>query len=389
MTRPLQLLTLTIPLLAAGCGPTPFADWIDRDSPPLDDLLVTGPARSSPSPPAPVQRSAGRELDIPANADVEYFVQTALRRNPAIRSAEEQVRRLANRIPQARSLDDPMLAVAPFGDMAETAAGEVSVMTSISQKLPLPAKLDRRGRIAAQDAAEAAQELQRVRIEVVADTQRAWWSFYFTVRAIEVTGRNRDLLADLRDVAEAKYRAGTATQQDVLRAYVEMGKLDDELIELQQRLTTARAMLNRLIDRAVDASIPVPATRDLDPLRLDFETLVTEAERTNPEIARMHERIEGYRQRLALARLNRWPDLTLSFSYNLVDGDGVSPVANGDDQWWVGAGINLPIWFERLEAAEHEAVRGIFQSIAALDDARNRVAFRVQDALVRAESQQQ
>ncbi len=34
-------------------------------------------------------------------------------------------------------------------------------------------------------------------------------------------------------------------------------------------------------------------------------------------------------------------------------------------------------------------MRGIFESIAALDDARNRVAFRVQDALVRAESQQQ
>jgi outer membrane protein TolC len=132
--------------------------------------------------------------------------------------------------------------------------------------------------------------------------------------------------------------------------------------------------------------VPPPAARELAPLSLKLETLLTEADRANPEIARLHDRIDGFRQRLRLARLNRWPDLTVSFSYNLVDGDGLSPVANGDDQWWVGAGINLPIWFERLDAAEHEAARGILQSIDELGDVRNRVAFRVQDALVRAES---
>jgi outer membrane protein TolC len=203
-----------------------------------------------------------------------------------------------------------------------------------------------------------------------------------------VTRRNRDLLAQLTDVAEARYRAGTATQQDVLRASVEMNKLDNDLIGLEQRRVTASAMLNRLVDRRVDAPLPVPPARDPDPLSLELDAVLAMAGQSNPDIARVRERIEGFRQRLELARLNRWPDLTLSFSYNLVENDGLSPVANGDDQWWVGAGINLPIWADRLDAAESEAARGIFESIAALGDVQNRVAFRVQDALVRAESQQ-
>ncbi len=376
--------------LAAGCGSMPFAEWIDRDSPLLDEA----PRAADRAAESAALRTASASVDqaaspaIPEDADAEYFVRIALQRNPAIKAAEERVRRVANRIPQVRSLDDPMLAVAPIGEMAQTAAGEVQVMTSISQKFPLPGKLEARGRIAGQDAAEAVQELERVRLEVTADTRRAWWSFYFTVRAIEVTERNRNLLAQLRDVAEAKYRAGTATQQDVLRASVEMSKLDDELIKLQQRQTTAEAMLNRLLDRRVDAPIPVPSTREPEPLRLELQALLAVARQTNPNIARLHERIEGFLQRLELALLNRWPDLTLSFSYNLVENDGLSPVANGDDQWWVGAGINLPIWADRLDAAESEAARGIFESIAALSDVQNRVAFRVQDALVRAESQQ-
>jgi cobalt-zinc-cadmium efflux system outer membrane protein len=371
--------------VAAGCGyQGPFADLIDDEklSPPGD-----------PETPSRLSASAARgeppdELVISGDADVEEFVRLALERNPAIRAAHQKVRRLANRIPQARSLDDPMFSITPIGEMAETAAGEVELMTSVSQKLPLPGKIDARGRIVAADVGEAFQELQRVRLDVAADTRRAWWSLYFTTRAVEVTTRNRDLLAQLTDVAEARYRAGTATQQDVLRASVEMNKLDGDLIELEQRRATASAMLNRLVDRPVDAPLPVPQARDPDPLILELDAVLAMAGQSNPDIARVRERIEGFRQRLELARLNRWPDLTLSFSYNLVENDGLSPVANGDDQWWVGAGINLPIWADRLDAAESEAARGIFQSIAALGDVQNRVAFRVQDALVRAESQQ-
>ena len=121
---------------------------------------------------------------------------------------------------------------------------------------------------------------------------------------------------------------------------------------------------------------------------LALSAVLALAGQSNPDIALARERIEGFRHRLELARLNRWPDLTVSFSYNLVDSDGLSRVANGDDQWWVGAGVNLPIWTQRLDAAESEAARGIFQGIAALSDVQNRVAFRVQDALVRAESRQ-
>ncbi len=371
---------------AGGCGTSgPFADLIDHDSPLREN--AAGAESATPA----IGRASSRvedSLEIPADAGAEQYVRLALERNPAIRAADERVRRLANRIPQAESLDDPMLFIAPVGEMAETAAGRVDVMSSVSQKLPFPGKLKTRGRIAGQTVAEALRELQQVRIRVAADTRRTWWSFYYTTRAIDVTEQNRDLLAQFRDVAEAKYRAGTATQQDVLRASVEMSQLDDEVIELRQRRTTAVAMLNQLLDRPVDRALPAPQTRDLETTNLKLDEVLAAADQSNPEMARIHERIEGYRQRRALARLNRWPDLTLVFSYNLVSSDGLSPVTNGDDQWWIGAGINLPIWASRLNAAEFEAARGMLQSISELDSVTNQVAFRVQDALTRVESQQ-
>jgi outer membrane protein TolC len=389
--QPVVTLLVLAALTTAGCGGagSPFAQWIDTEES-IAQAQRAEPRADFRGKPGSTQRvgAVARGADLPPEAGPEDFVRLALEHNPGVRAAEQSVHRLSDRIPQAERLDDPMLFVAPVGEMSETAAGQVGLMTGVSQTLPLPAKVQTRGRVAAQAVAEAVQELQRVRLEVVADTRSAWWQLYYTTRAIEVTEDNRGLLRQLRDVAEVKYRAGTADQEDVLRASVEMSSLDVDLLAIRQRQTAARAMLNLLIDRPVTTAVPDPPTRSLEMVSLELQRLLEQARQINPDIRRVQERIEGSRRRLELARLDRWPDLTVSVNYNAVESDGLSPVANGRDQWWVGFGVNLPLWAKSLDAAEHEAMREILQGIAALDDTQNRVAFRVQDAMAKVDSQQ-
>ena len=374
---------------AVGCGNPrhggPFSEWIDRDWSP--DELAQAWSDQTGEPIARAGNSMG-SVEIPDDAGPEDYVRLALRRNPAIKAAQQRVRRLANRIPQVTSLGDPMLTIAPIGEMAETAAGQVRVMTGVSQKLPFPGKLQARGDIAGLDTSMAVHDLENTRLAVIADTRRAYWSYYFTVRAIEVTTHNRQLLARFQQIAEAKYRAGAATQQDVLRASVELSNVENTLITLAQRRSTAVAMLNRLIDRQVTATLPEPPPIDPDELTLELDPLLATADLANPAIRKVHERIDVFRKRLQLAKLGRWPDLTVSFNYNLVDDEGLSRIANGEDQWWVGLGVNLPIWQEKLDAAERESARGVMEAIAELREARNRVAFRVEDAFVKVDTQQ-
>src|SRR5690606_30017871 len=99
------------------------------------------------------------------------YIRLALTRNPSIQAAEARVRRLAQRSARARSLDDPMLMVSPIGEMAQTASGEVTVMTTLSQRLPLPGKLEARARIAELETAQAEAELEQVRLQVVGDVR--------------------------------------------------------------------------------------------------------------------------------------------------------------------------------------------------------------------------
>jgi len=326
--------------------------------------------------------------DLAPDAGIEHYVRMALDRHPSIRAAERRVERLGARVPQVTSLDDPMFTIEPFGEMAETAAGQVGLMTSVSQKLPLPSKLDTRGRIAEQDVAMAVADLRQTRLRIAAETRRAYWSYYLAARSLETTRRSRTLVDQFKQIAEAEYRAGNRSQPDVLRASTELSGIDNELITLRQHRDTARARLNQLMDRPNDAPLADPPIIELQQINAELDELLARAAEHSPALAKVHERIEQFRQRKKLARLNRWPDLTVSANYNAVDDEGLSMAATGDDQWWFGFGVNLPIWVEKHEAAEREALNGMLEGVADLTAERNRIAFQIQEAYLKVEAQQ-
>lgn len=326
--------------------------------------------------------------DLGSEASVESYIRLALERNPSIRAAEMKIERLGARVPQVTSLDDPMFQIAPFGDMAETAAGQVGLMTGVSQKLPLPVKLKTRGRIAEQDVAMALHDLHQMRLRIVSDTRQAYWSYYFTSQALKSINRSKALLSQFKQIAEAEYKAGNRSQADVLRAATELSNVEGELITLKQRQDNARRMLNQLMDRPLQAALPEPTVAELEAVNAELDDLLARAAQHNPAIARMREKIEQYRQKQKLARLNRWPDLNVSVNYVAVEDDGLSMAANGDDQWWFGLGFNLPIWAEKYQAAEREAVKGMLESVAELTAEQNRIAFQVEEAYSKVIAQQ-
>ena len=357
-----------------------------RDAP---RAAAPSPATTSPATTSPATQPRDARASLAEHAGPAAYVALALKQNPAIQAARRRIRRMAARVPQATSLQDPMLQIAPFGEMAETAAGQTAVMAGVSQTLPLPAKLRTRGRIATRDVAMARQRLRQTRRRIARDVRRAYWRYYLATRSIDITRQHRAVLRRFHETVKAKYRAGTTAQADVLRAATELSRIEQKLTTLRQRRESAGAMLNRLMDRPGRRALPEPKQLTFRETTWRLNELLQRAAGRHPELKRLRESISKYRQRRRLANLNRWPDLTLSAQYNVVDDDGLSPVANGEDQWWFGLGFNIPLWQSKRDAAEREAQQGIFEALAQLNDAHNTVAFRVRDALARFQSQQE
>ncbi|MCZ6542853.1 MAG: TolC family protein [Planctomycetota bacterium] len=374
---------------AVGCGNArlggPFSEWIDRDWPP-DELAQPGSDQTG-EPIASAWNSA-RYVEIPDEAGPEDYVRLVLQRNPALQAAAQKVRRLAERIDQVTALDDPQWEFGPTGRLGSDGSGVSGLTTEIRQHLPSPGKLATRGRIAAHEVAMAAQEMVMTRQRLIANTRRAYWSLYIAQRSIEVTMQSLDLLIQLDDVAENRYRTGEATLQDVLLVSTQRSRLDTELLAFRSQQEAAAAMLNNLLDRPIAAKVPAPgpAVATLEGLDLELDPLLASAMRVNPDLLRIHEQIAADRERLNLARLARWPDYKVEFGYDFIDDVDMGSSSEDEQGWHLTLELNLPIWSRKLDAAEAEALRAIFQSTAELRDAGNRTAFKVRDALVRAQT---
>ncbi|MCG3130404.1 MAG: hypothetical protein FLDDKLPJ_01161 [Phycisphaerae bacterium] len=339
--------------------------------------------------------AAGRSAEEPAA--LASLVAVALSDNPEIRAADESVYAALAKVPQASAPPDPELLTRTLPEPAQYADGRNPFILSVMMSLPLPEKLDRAGRVALEEAWMALHDAERMRREVAAEVRRAYFRAYILDRTIETNLANRELLRGLIDVAHAEVAAGRRSQEDVLRAQVELYALDSEVIDLRRERTEATADLNRLTARPLGTDFPALAVLVPRTVRADRERVLARAERFNPALLRLQRQIERDRHAVRAAELASWPDLKFGIEWMyqrdreamraLPDPQtGMIPEVDrmserGMDMWAIVAGINLPIWRGRIEGGIAEARSRLAASQHALAAERNRVAARITTAL--------
>lgn len=378
-----------------------------EEEPAAYTLPVPEPSRREPSVPSVDETPGSAPGDTQRNARslLAGYIRQALRSNPGIQAAVERARAAAERVPQATSLSDPLLSMKILPEPVRTAEGDNFFVLAVQQRFPVPEKLDRAGRIALQEMRMALAALDEQRLRVIAGVKRAYFRLYVIDRTIELTEANRDLLRGLVDAVRAEVAAGRRGQDDVLRAQVELSRLESELVELRQRRISAAADLNRWCNRPPDAPVPVAAALPLRSVEARLETLLAKTLEASPALARLREQIERDRQRVHLARLAWWPDFAVGFEWISMrprsafqpppnPQTGIRPVVSrmseeGSDNWAITVGVTLPIWWDRIQAGIREAHQALLASQQEYADARNRIFSAVQDALARARAQEE
>lgn len=358
----------------------------------------TQPARSESEP----ARVSGHP-DVPRRP-VDAYIREALERNPGIQAAAAEARAKLERIPQVSALPDPVIRAVVRPEPIQTAAGDVFFTLGVSQTFPVLAKLERAGNIAAAETRVALEQLDAKRVRLIADVERAYWQIYRLDRFLEITRANRQVLEDLEGVVQTQYEVGQVPQQDLLRVQTELAKLRDDEHRYALRRAAAVAALNQLADQPPQRAIPETVTVAAPQIAADVEQLVALAGDHNPELAILRERIEANREHVELAKLGYWPDLTLGFEWNYLEGrepfippvnpqTGQRPPINrksevGDDNWAITLQMNVPIWTRRIDAAKREARQRLLATQSELRDTENMVAFRIFEAWSRVEAQQ-
>lgn len=298
---------------------------------------------------------------LPADALTLAEAQTrAEAENPGLRALGERYEAATERIPQSRALPDPRLQVTYFGESIQTRTGPQEAAYAFTQMIPLPAKLWRREDMAGSEAEAVGFSYRSAALDLRRDVALAYYETAYLEKAVDTTRMNLELLKDLQAIVEERVRGGGELNQ-LLRLNVELERNDDKLANLSQQQATLRARFAALIGTDITGEFEVaeelvppeesPGIRVLDPVALELEMLAN-----NPGLRSMRQGIESAQFRAELAKLERYPDITLGLNYiDLGTPVMASTPDAGKDPWGVSVAINLPIWEGRNRAAIREA----------------------------------
>ena len=290
---------------------------------------------------------------LPSPLSLGDVIRLASERRDEIQAARARTRAGEARPTIVSALQDPMIS--PTLDHLPFMLGGADVSFTIEQQIPLSGIRGHRRASALADVDRLRADASRTTLDVGIQAANA---FLMVQERRRTTALVTEQLAFARDVvsaANARYASGTAPQSDVLRAEVEVARLEALARALVSEVRGAEAMLNTSL--ALDAESPVPPLASLafaqpPPSWSAMKTALTfrpELVAGRAEIARAEADVEVMRDMFSpMATIRTGP------SYTMAEGRG----------WMAMVGISLPIWRDKLHAgvAEAEAMRAMSQA---------------------------
>ena len=232
------------------------------------------------------------------DAQLEQYVNEALEKNPAAQEAFAQYRASLQKLPQARSLPDPMLMVTQDARSPETRVGPQMTMLSFSQTFPWFGKLSDSEKVAAKEAEAMREMFEAQKAETVRQVKLAYYDLAYVDRAISITQEDQLLLEHYEKLAEAHYAQGVGLQQAVIKLQAEITRDRNRLEQLRRQRVDAEAALNALLNRPVQSPVPEVVLKNRPEAEADFPRLYETARQRRPEVQAALSQIERDEKRI-------------------------------------------------------------------------------------------
>jgi outer membrane protein TolC len=309
---------------------------------------------------ASVSPCRGEATAVETLRTLDDYVDYAVARNPRVAGARAGADAAGEVSAQVGALPDPELGFGYYIETPETRVGPMQYTVTLSQKLPFFGKRSMSGDIAGLDSEIAVTRYQRALIDLVYGVRNAYYEYFRLHGVGRVLDEERAILERMEDAAQVKYASGLVGQQDVLKAQLELSRVEDELTVNRRDLVSVTARLTALLNLHPSTRLAPPEVADPGALRdsvaLDAGALYEAAVRRRPELNAAAFAEEKTAKATALAKREYYPDVMVGVQYvNVGKRDGVDVPDNGKDIWQVAAGINVPIWFGKRGAGAREA----------------------------------
>lgn len=304
-------------------------------------------------------------------------VKETLDNNPELNSLREEAKAGMERAKAEGYLDDPVLRVMleeipkdkPFDITPDNA---MATRYTLSQMLPYPGKLGLKQAIASKEALILNARVSALELEKVFMAKEAYYDYAYSSLSLNMMNEIREVISYMGKIAESKYAAGTATQQDVIKLNLEASLASSEIISLARERSIAEARLKAVMYRPLDEALPEPegVLSMAEELTSD-EILKTPADAA-PDIQMALLEAEGAALSKELAEKNYYPDFMLGAGPVQRDGE-----VTGFDVMFQ---MNIPVWFGKYRRQSEASGRGLSSQRLRLASVRSTKALEIREA---------
>lgn len=315
---------------------------------------------------------------------LQAATELAIADNPDLAQMQARAKAMAAIPSQEGSLPDPQISFNAMSLPVNTFNTQQEDMTqlgvSVSQAIPFPGKLALREQAALFEAQAARHNIIEVRQRLLSEVNNIWWLIFYLDHALVLVDNNHTALQQLVEIAQTKYKVGIGLQQDVLLAQLELSKLLDQQLMLNNSRRNAVASLNTLLNKPADSELNLPETITLTLPKVRTETQLYQcAENSRAILESSRQSIQAAQSRLDVAKKEYLPDFTVDLAYGA---RANSPEGyRRSDLFSLSVSMNVPIFVAQKQAkAVDQRASELIQQQYALQDEWNKTRSQISQA---------
>ncbi len=309
----------------------------------------------------PIQAAAQTTSALPSPLSLADVIRVASERRDEIQAASARTRAAEARPVIVSALEDPMIS--PSIDHKPFMMDGADVSVTLEQRFPLSGIRGHRRALALADLERLRADASRTTLDVGVQAVNAFLMLQERRRTAVLVTEQIVFAHDVVSAANARYASGTAPQADVLRAEVEVARLEAFGKALVSEVRGAEAMLNTSLAQEADAPVPPLAPVEFAQPSPSWSAIKT-ALTSRPELAGGRAEVKRAEAEVLVMR-----DMYRPMA--MIRTGPASTMAEGRG-WMAMVGVSLPIWRNKLRAGVTEA-----QAMRAMSEADLRAMTRM------------
>jgi len=289
-------------------------------------LLLAGLALAQDGQKAGVT-SAGDSQARNATAPVSLkdLILEAKQASPEIAATELGYMAATHAAPQVSALPDTQVTTqlfsvgSPLPFAGYTNSEFAYIGLGASQEIPYPGKRGLRAQVANREA-----DVRHVQIDVVGRTltdklKAVYFRLAYLQQTLSVLERNDQLLKDVEQIVESRYRVGQGNQQEVLKAQLQHTKILQEITMHHREVGQLEAQIKQLLNRpqgTPDIQTEPLAAR---PISYSASDLLNLVKQQNPNVQAQQAMLAKTESQVELAKKEFRPDFAVQYMYQNTD----------------------------------------------------------------------